>query len=355
MKTRRGDRQSAHPSRTYTAAGAALGFGAPLGFLLLRLIASGRHTALVRWAAHEIASHRAGYAYMTVTTPFVFAMFGGVLGHNEQKRASVARHLQQLRDEFAAVVAHELRNPLQAIVLEVEALLRHAGKEEAVVPVRALRRLRDGGARLSQMVDDLLDASRIEASRLSLDPRTVDVVAAVEALIDRIRSTLGTHRTEIVVESTPLHVLADPARLDQILTNLIENAAKYSAEGTPIRIHIRPCGAGTSLTVEDCGPGIAKDDLPKLFDRFYQTKRARRKKTGLGLGLYITKGLVDAQGGRIDVHSELGKGSRFSVWLPEAPGERRRARQSGTCEGSFERQRAEADVGDGDDDQRQYQ
>ena len=84
-------------------------------------------------------------------------------------------------------------------------------------------------------------------------------------------------------------------------------------------------GAGTLLTVEDSGPGISEDDLPKLFDRFYQTKRARRKKTGLGLGLYITKGLVDAQGGRIDVHSELGKGSRFSVWLPEAPRERRRA------------------------------
>lgn len=302
----------AHPSRVYSAAGVALGLGAPLGFLALALIAGRKRTSAVRWS----------YGYMTLTTPVVFALFGRALGREEEKRRSIAQDIQKLRDEFVSVVAHDLRNPLQAILLQVDALIRHAdGGDTAVVPVKALQRVQSGGERLSQMVDDILDASRLEASRLSLHPRAIDLVDAVDALLDRIRPTLDGHRTEIEVEGAPLPVLADPARLDQILTNLIENAAKYSDVGAPIRIVIRPDQEGILVAVEDQGPGIAAEELPKLFDRFYQTERARQKKTGLGLGLYITKGLVDAHGGRIDVQSVRGKGSTFSVWLPAAPPE----------------------------------
>lgn len=303
---------AAQPSRMYAAAGAALGLGAPLGFLVLRSVTRRAALAPRSWA-------RASYAYMTLTTPFVFALFGNVLGRKEENRRAAAEQIQKLRDEFASVIAHDLRNPLQAILLQVDALLRHGEGEKAVVPTQALHRLRGGGERLSQMVEDLLDASRIEASRLSLDPRPVDVVDAVETLLDRIRPTLGDHRTEVEVESPPRPVLADPTRLDQILTNLVENSAKYSAERSPIRIRICPGATGTKLVVEDEGPGIPREELPKLFDRFYQAKRARQKKTGLGLGLYITKGLVDAHGGRIHVQSSPGHGSRFSVWLPAAP------------------------------------
>lgn len=301
-----------HPSRVYSAAGAALGMGAPLGFLALALIAGRKRTSSVRWS----------YGYMTLATPVVFALFGRALGREEERRRSIAQDIQKLRDEFVSVVAHDLRNPLQAILLQVDALIRHAdGSDTAVVPVKALRRVQSGGERLSQMVDDLLDASRIEASRISLQLRAVDLVDAVDALLDRMRPMLGGHRTEIEVEGAPLPVLADPSRLDQILTNLIENAAKYSDVGAPIRIVVRPEQKGTLVSVDDQGPGIAAAELPRLFDRFYQTQRARQKKTGLGLGLYITKGLIDAHGGRIDVRSELGKGSSFSVWLPAAPPE----------------------------------
>jgi signal transduction histidine kinase len=298
----------AHPSRAYTAVGAALGLGAPIGFFLLTRIAGGRTTG--RW----------NYAYMTLTTPVFFALFGNVLGREEERRRTLAREMQKLREEFVSVVAHDLRNPLQAILLQVDALLRHAeAGGTAVVPVKALQRVQAGGERLSQMVDDLLDASRIEASRLSIHRRAVDVVDAVDALVDRIRATLLGHPTEIEVEGSPGPVLADPTRLDQILTNLLENAAKYSTEGAPIRIGIEADQGGTRVTVEDQGPGIAPEDVPRLFDRFFQTKRAREKKTGLGLGLYITKGLVEAHGGRIRVTSVLGRGSKFSVWLPAAP------------------------------------
>ena len=115
-------------------------------------------------------------------------------------------------------------------------------------------------------------------------------------------------------------MLADPLRLDQIFMNLIDNAAKYSKPGAPIRIVVEPVEEGARVTVIDHGVGIAEDAIPKLFDRFFQVQRAReQKRTGVGLGLYITKGLVDAHGGRITVESEPGRGSRFCVWLPAAP------------------------------------
>ena len=111
-------------------------------------------------------------------------------------------------------------------------------------------------------------------------------------------------------------VLVDPARFDQVLINLIENAAKYSPQGTPIQVTIEGAQGGAVVTVEDRGAGIAADDLPRLFDRFYQAPRARSHNSGLGLGLYIAKGLVECHGGRIWVDSRPGQGSRFHVWMP---------------------------------------
>ena len=102
------------------------------------------------------------------------------------------------------------------------------------------------------------------------------------------------------------------------MTNLLENAAKYSDEGAAIRILIEPSGCGAALLVEDHGPGIAPEELPRLFDRYFQTQRARAKRRGLGLGLFITKGLVEAHGGTISVESLPGTGSTFRIWLPAA-------------------------------------
>lgn len=122
----------------------------------------------------------------------------------------------------------------------------------------------------------------------------------------------------VVVNGEPPAVSADPLRLEQVVTNLLENAAKYSDAGTPIRIIIEPSGRGATLSVEDRGPGISPEELPRLFDRYFQTQRARTKRRGLGLGLFITKGLVEAHGGAITVDSVPGAGSTFRVWLPAA-------------------------------------
>jgi signal transduction histidine kinase len=111
-------------------------------------------------------------------------------------------------------------------------------------------------------------------------------------------------------------VLADPRRVDQIVTNLVENASKYASEGTPIRITVAAADGGVALSVHDEGPGIASEELPRLFDRYFQTRRARAKRRGLGLGLFIAKGLVEAHGGTITVESVPGEGSTFRIWLP---------------------------------------
>ncbi|PTL77378.1 sensor histidine kinase KdpD [Vitiosangium sp. GDMCC 1.1324] len=302
-------------ARTYIAIGALLGFGAPVGFIALKRILQGRRPGR-RWLTSALADQGLALVYMGISTPIVFGLFGRALGRREENLHISAEHLKQLRDEFAAVVAHGLRNPLQAILLQVQALLRDARDGEAKVPVSTLERLERGTDRIGQMVDDLQDATSIEAERLSLRPQAVSLPEAVNALIARIRPTLGNHPIEVQVERAPPPVRADPTRLEQILTNLIENAAKYSEEGAPISVHICPAGSGAMISVKDQGPGILPDELPLLFDRFYQSQRAREKKTGLGLGLYITKGLVEAHGGHIEVHTEIGRGSIFSVWLP---------------------------------------
>lgn len=301
------------------ALGAVLGLGAPLGYLAIARLRLGRN-ARRGWLGRALSSERVALIYMTLSTPLVFGLFGRVLGRQQEKLRASAAHVERLREEFAAVVAHDMRNPIQSLMLQIEILLRGAGDGEVAVPVATLQRLHRGGERLRDMVNDLLDATRIEAARLSLEPHILSLPEAATALMDRIGPTLGPHRVDIRVEGSPPPVHVDPTRLDQILTNLVENAAKYSGEGMPISIRIRREDAGVGLAVEDRGPGIPPEELPKLFDRFYQAKRARERKSGLGLGLYITKGLVEAHGGRIRVESEVGRGSVFSVWLPASSG-----------------------------------
>jgi two-component system sensor histidine kinase VicK len=172
------------------------------------------------------------------------------------------------------------------------------------------------GQRLNQLVADLLDASRVEMGRVVLERRPLSIGQTVRALVDEIAPTLGEHPLDLDLDEGAPLVDVDPGRLDQIVTNLLDNAAKYSPPGTTIRVHVGGTADGAVLTVEDHGEGIAPGEIPLLFDRLHQGPRTRIRKSGLGLGLYITKGLVEAHGGRIWVESEHGRGSRFHVWLP---------------------------------------
>jgi PAS domain S-box-containing protein len=231
---------------------------------------------------------------------------------------SALRQLQHLSQDFLALVAHDMRTPLQSVLMQLETLLLRSQGAAAEVPVSALRAMRRSGQQLDRLVRDLLDASRIEARGITLDVAPVKLPELTGSIVSQIEGVLGTHPVMIEIQGTPPEVRADPRRVEQIITNLVENASKYAAERTPIRIVVAAAEGGATLSVKDEGPGISGEELPRLFDRYFQTQRARVKRRGLGLGLFITKGLVEAHGGTISVESAPGKGSTFRVWLPAA-------------------------------------
>jgi PAS domain S-box-containing protein len=228
------------------------------------------------------------------------------------------KQLQHLRQDFLAMVAHDLRTPLQSVLLQLEALLLRTQGEAASVPRTTLKAMQRNGRQLERLVGDLLDASRIDAHGIALELTTVKLPELASTIVSQVEGTLGTHRISIEVSGSPPPVRADPRRVEQIVTNLLENASKYSTEGTPIRIVIARSGGGVTLAVQDQGPGISPEDLPRLFDRYFQTRRAQASRRGLGLGLFITKGLVEAHGGTIEAESIRNVGSTFRVWLPAA-------------------------------------
>lgn len=299
-------------SRVLLWTGVALGFGAPIGFAILRRLAL--RSPLRRYGAHDGPA----YAYMASSTPIVFGLFGHLLGCLCDRLNEAHEHIEQLRAEFIAIVAHDLRDPVHAIGMQLEMLLRHARDGEVTVPEAALGRLYRSSARLGEMVTDLLDASRIEALRLRIAPQVVALPEAVSSALDELRPTLLAHPITLHVDGELPLVRVDRKRLGQILTNLVQNAKNHACEGSPITVRVQARDGGVALSVEDEGSGIPAAELPFLFDRFYQGKRAREKSSGLGLGLYITKGLVEAHGGRITVASEPGRGSTFTVWFPAA-------------------------------------
>lgn len=229
---------------------------------------------------------------------------------------SPIKELEHLREEFAAVVAHDLRDPIQGILFQVNLILRRAEGDMAHAPMSLVRGIAKNAERLGQIASDLLDTTRIELRRIALDRKWLDAPEAVRDLVERLRPAFSPHPVEVKVSGTVGPAWADPLRFDQIVTNLLDNAAKFSDGPSPITVHIRASGEGIELAVEDCGIGIPSDELARLFDRFYQARRARERKTGLGLGLYITKGLVEAHGGRFWVKTEAGKGCVFYAWFP---------------------------------------
>jgi signal transduction histidine kinase len=237
--------------------------------------------------------------------------------------------LEAQREEFLSVVAHDLRTPIGVIrnyaaVLKRTALRR---KEEA----QAAEAISVNAQRLATMVGDLLDASRIEADRLAFSVASFDLSALIRRIAEHLAAILAGHALRVELPGEPLVAMADAGRVEQVLTNLLTNAGKYAPEGTEIVLSARREGIEAVVCVRDQGPGIAPSDQAALFQRFYRTASARAgKQEGLGLGLYISRGLVEAQGGRIWVESAPGEGSGFLFTVPldmekvSGPGSERR-------------------------------
>jgi PAS domain S-box-containing protein len=219
------------------------------------------------------------------------------------------------RDEVLGFVAHDLRNPLSAISMTASLLLTTTLPEETKrTRLQAIQRSVD---QMDSLIEDLLDVTRIEAGRLVVDVepiRVEPVLAEIREMLDQKAKSQGLS-FEIHTEDTLPTINADRQRILQVLSNLLGNAIKFTPAGGRVELRAESTDAGeVRFSVTDSGSGIAPDQIPHLFDRFWQARSTRRG--GAGLGLVIARGLIEAHGGRIFVESELGRGSTFSFTLP---------------------------------------
>jgi signal transduction histidine kinase len=175
-----------------------------------------------------------------------------------------------------------------------------------------------GAQRMNALIQDLVDSARMESGQLQLNRRPVDLPTFARELKERQATSMDMARVQVVGHEGLLPVSADPDRLERILANLISNAIKYSDPGTFVTVSFRQEDGEAITAVTDRGRGINPEELPRLFQRYVRTEAAREQREGLGLGLYITRRLVEAHGGRIWAESEVGKGSTFSFTLPLA-------------------------------------
>ena len=232
------------------------------------------------------------------------------------------RRLDELKSEFLAMVSHELRTPLTAIVGYSRLLLRQAHGTLTPKQLEHQEAIFRGAQRLNDLINDLLDVSRLEAGRIELTPRSLDLRHVVEQVGTVV--TAAAHARHIQVRTllppdVPA-VQADPSRLQQILVNLVGNAVKFSKPGGEVRILAGRQRDQVWVAVEDDGVGIAKEELARIWDPFYQVEAPmRRRHGGSGLGLAIVRRLVELHGGVVRAESEgEGRGSRFTFTLPVA-------------------------------------
>ena len=216
------------------------------------------------------------------------------------------------RDEFIAVAAHELRNPLNVFLLNLQLLHRISGNPASFDKMRGLiEKSREQLGRLNALVDRLLDVTRIRAGTFELYRESIDLGSLLQEIAARFKGEQLSISAEV---QSKLQGEWDRVRMDQAITNLISNAVKYGL-GRPILVRARVSNGQAVISITDHGIGISPEDLERVFDRF-ERAAGRSNNDGLGLGLWITKQIVEAHGGTIGAESELGKGSTFEVRLP---------------------------------------
>jgi len=234
-----------------------------------------------------------------------------------QRAERHALALSRIREEFLAAASHELRGPLTALSFQIDSIARDSQHVDGQYGQRIghkANRARRTLERMTRLIELLMDVTRIQAGKLTLDLDQVDLVEVVREVVARVNEDDGKACRVAVEAERPIVGAWDRARLDQVLTNLISNACKYG-EGKPVRVAIEPDRGKAKIVVRDEGPGIPADQQARLFNRFERIGVDRRI-AGTGLGLWITRQIVDAHGGKVRVESDVGKGSTFIVELP---------------------------------------
>ena len=240
------------------------------------------------------------------------------LAHGFNALASALEEQRKMQLTLLAGVAHDLRNPLSALKMATAML----PADEPLPDERRVRqlfaRVDKQISRLDRMVRDFLDASRVEAGELELRRERCDACELARATLDLFEPVAREHRLTSTLPEEPAWVRCDAMRIEQVLGNLVSNAIKYSPAGTAIDVAVKPCADGVEISVADHGIGIAGSELASIFEPFRRTGASKEAIPGVGLGLFVSRKLVEAHGGRLDVASTPGAGSTFTVQLPRA-------------------------------------
>ena len=247
-------------------------------------------------------------------------------------RRRAAEEAARLRGEFLSVAAHELKTPLTSLRGMAQLTLRRYARDGHLAPERvaqALTLIDSQAGKLARLVEQLLDLSRLEAGRLRLEPRDTDLGALIATVADVFRARGDGDRIQLEARAPAVRARVDALRLEQVLTNLLDNALKYSPPESPVRVRVRvrlrrPTGAAGAavagpdrvrVTVSDLGPGVPVEDRPHLFDRFFRSQ-ATDAVAGMGLGLYVSRQIVELHGGTIRAEFPPAGGTRIVVELP---------------------------------------
>lgn len=224
------------------------------------------------------------------------------------------RAAQQAQQDFMVNVSHDLKTPLTSIQGYSQAIIDGATPD----PVKAAHIIHEEAARLNRMVSEITDLARLQDGQLALKMVDLDISQIVEAIGHRLVIVAERKAIDLRVDVDPMPpVPGDGDRLVQVITNLISNAIKYTPREGMVRVETRVNNGGVVVSVQDSGVGIAKADLPRIFERFYQADKARGPRRGTGLGLAIAQEIVQAHGGSLSVTSAgEGQGSTFTLWLP---------------------------------------
>jgi PAS domain S-box-containing protein len=225
------------------------------------------------------------------------------------------KKVEQLKDEFIGLVSHELRTPLTVISGSLRTAMSAGVSQEDVLEL--IQNAAEGVDLLEAILENMLELSRYQAGRLQLRIETVSIADAVQNIIEKLKRQGISRQFLMDIPGELPPVEADPVRVERILFNLMENAAKYSPEDSEVTVSSRTEGGFIVTRIIDRGSGISPDDQPKIFELFQRLEPSRYLTKGVGLGLVVCKRLVEAQGGWIKVESELGKGSTFSFALPK--------------------------------------
>lgn len=297
----------------------------PIGFTSLEAIRNLHLQELIREASFQKKSLEREIEIRSSILRQI-RIYATPLKENEKIKGSVLvfhditslRNLENLRKDFVANVSHELKTPLTAIKGYTETLIGGALRDEKNAN-KFLQIIHEHTDRLTHLLTDLLDLSKIESGQYSLRHENFSLQSLINELISTFSREIKSK--EIVFEFVPKNVdpiFADRIALRQILSNLLENAIKYSNQKSTIILQAESDTQSTRFEIEDNGPGISPEHLPRIFERFYRTDSSRsRELGGTGLGLSIVKHLVQLHGGEISAESQLGKGSKFVFTIPQ--------------------------------------